>query len=69
MRKMAKTKPEYEYVVPIVKQKLDEALEAAETVFANEAATQGEVEQGRSCLKKMLEYLSLQEMQNCSESW
>ena len=38
--KDVKTKPEYQYVVPIVKQKLDEALEAAETVFANEAATE-----------------------------
>ena len=28
-----KNKPEYQYVVPIVKQKLDEALEAAETVL------------------------------------
>lgn len=56
--KDAKTKPEYEYVVPIVKQKLDEALEAAETVFANEAATQGEVDKAEADLKKMLEYLS-----------
>ena len=31
--KDVKTKPEYQYVVPIVKQKLDEALEAAETVL------------------------------------
>lgn len=50
--KDAKTKPEYEYVVPIVKQKLDEALEAAETVFANEAATQGEVDKAEADLKK-----------------
>ena len=44
--------------MPIVKQKLDEALEAAETVFANEAATQGEVDKAEADLKKMLEYLS-----------
>lgn len=56
--KDVKTKPEYQYVVPIVKQKLDEALEAAETVFANEAATQGEVDKAEADLKKMLEYLS-----------
>ena len=56
--KDVKTKPEYQYVVPIVKQKLDEALEAAEVVFANEAATQGEVDKAEADLKKMLEYLS-----------
>lgn len=67
--KDVKTKPEYQYVVPIVKQKLDEALEAAETVFANEAATQGEVDKAEADLKKCLNICLLQEMQNCSESW
>ena len=56
--KDVKTKPEYQYVVPIVKQKLDEALEAAETVFANAAATQEEVDKAKDELVKMFHYLS-----------
>ena len=42
--KSEQEKPEYQYVVPIVKQKLEEALEAAEKVYADENATQAQVE-------------------------
>ena len=56
--KTAKEKPEYQYVVPIVKQRLEEALKAAEDVYANASATQEEVERAKEQLIRMLHYLS-----------
>ena len=49
--KDVKTKPEYQYVVPIVKQKLDEALEAAENILGKQDATKEEVDQAYANLR------------------
>ena len=56
--KSEQEKPEYEYVVPIVKQKLEEALEAAEKVYADENATQAQVDTVCDKLLEMIHYLS-----------
>ncbi|MFR5557070.1 MAG: hypothetical protein ACLTKE_09700 [Coprococcus sp.] len=45
--KDVKTNRNINIVVPIVKQKLDEALEVTETVFANASATQEEVDKAK----------------------
>ena len=56
--KSEQEKPEYQYVVPIVKQKLEEALEAAEKVYADENATQAQVDTVCDKLLEMIHYLS-----------
>ncbi len=56
--KDAKTKPEYEYVVPIVKQKLDEALEGLKLFLQMKPQHREKLTRQKLILKKMLEYLS-----------